>query len=61
MNSDMFILTSRHEGFPMSILEALSYGLPVLITKGTNMTDLVHKASAGWTCETDPIEIAKTL
>ena len=61
LNSDMFILTSRHEGFPMSILEALSYGLPVLITKGTNMTDLVDEASAGWTCETDAVEIAKTL
>lgn len=61
LNSDMFILTSRHEGFPMSILEALSYGLPVLITKGTNMTDLVEEASAGWTCDTDEMEIAKTL
>lgn len=61
MNSDMFILTSRHEGFPMSILEALSYGLPVLITKGTNMTDLVNEASAGWTCDIDVMEIAKTL
>lgn len=61
LNSDMFILTSRHEGFPLSILEALSYGLPVLITKGTNMTDLVDEASAGWTCDTDEMEIAKTL
>lgn len=61
LNSDMFILTSRHEGFPMSILEALSYGLPVLITKGTNMTELVDEASAGWTCDTDEMEIAKTL
>lgn len=61
LKSDLFILTSRHEGFPMSILEALSYGLPVLITKGTNMTDLVNEASAGWTCDIDVIEIAKTL
>ena len=60
-NSDLFILTSRHEGFPMSILEALSYGLPVLITKGTNMADIVSEADAGWICETDIQDIAETL
>lgn len=59
--SDLFILTSRHEGFPMSILEALSYGLPVLITEGTNMTDIIEKANAGWTCATDEKAISKKI
>ena len=61
LDADMFILTSRHEGFPMSILEALSYGLPVLITNGTNMDGIVKDAGAGWTCRTDVDEIAATL
>lgn len=61
LNSDLFILTSRHEGFPMSILEALSYGLPVLITSGTNMADIVSDANAGWTGITDSDVIAKLL
>jgi len=37
--SDIFILTSRYEGMPMGILEALSYGIPCLVTPGTNMSD----------------------
>ena len=30
LDTDVFIQTSRFEGMPMGILEALSYGLPCL-------------------------------
>ena len=46
--SDIFILTSRYEGFPMSILEALSYGCPCLVSKGTNVADIIIGHDAGW-------------
>ncbi|MEK5427756.1 glycosyltransferase [Cytobacillus sp. FSL R7-0680] len=49
LNSDFFILTSRFEGHPMGLIEALSFGLPCLITEGTNMADDVKQADAGWT------------
>lgn len=29
-NSSMYIMTSRYEGFPMVLLEALSVGLPII-------------------------------
>ena len=48
MNSDVFILTSRFEGLPMGLIEALSYGLPCAVTMGTFMGDDVKEAKAGW-------------
>ena len=35
----------------MGILEALSYGLPCLVTTGTTLGDLVHSYDAGWVAE----------
>ena len=39
--SDAFVLPSRSEGLPMAVLEACSFGLPVLITKKCNLDDIV--------------------
>ncbi|UQZ12824.1 glycosyltransferase [Providencia stuartii] len=36
-NADIFVLTSRYEGMPIAILEALRNHLPCLLTKETNM------------------------
>lgn len=51
-DTDVFVLVSRHEGFPMSVLEALSFGIPALVSIETNMGDLINKNNAGWVCET---------
>ncbi len=61
LDSDVFIQTSRSEGMPMGILEAMSYGIPCLITEGTTLGDLVRKNEAGWVCDTDSESIANGL
>ena len=52
LESDFFVMTSRFEGHPMALLEALSYGLPCLVSRGSNMKNEIDKYDAGWTCET---------
>lgn len=47
--SDIFILTSRFEGMPMSAIEALSYGKPLIVTEGSNLKEMVDSYDAGWT------------
>lgn len=61
INSDFFILTSRFEGHPMGLIEALSYGVPSLVTTGTNMAEEVKEFEAGWDCEIDIDSIVKAL
>lgn len=51
LNCDYFIQTSRTEGMPMGVLEALSYGIPVLITRGTGFKREVELYKCGFTAE----------
>ncbi|MBR7071247.1 MAG: LicD family protein [Clostridia bacterium] len=60
-DADLFIQTSRHEGMPMGILEALSYGLPCVLTRGTTLSDRVAAAGAGFAAENTASSIAAAL
>ena len=61
LNTDVFILTSRFEGMPMGVIEALAYGVPCLVTKGTNMTGDIEEYNAGWTCDISDEKIEKAI
>lgn len=61
LDADIFIQTSRHEGMPMGILEALSYGIPCLVTQGTNLDKAVEGANAGWGAATNAQSVAETI
>ena len=58
---DVFILTSRYEGMPMAVLEALSYGLPCLLTQQTNVTEIIENKNCGWVTETSIESISNSI
>ncbi len=58
---DIFLQTSRSEGMPMGILEALSYGIPCIVTRGTNVKEIIDEYDAGWTAETTAKSIGEAL
>lgn len=61
LESDCFIQTSRFEGMPMGILEAMSYGIPCLVTEGTTVSNIVRENDAGWSGATSIDSIAVML
>jgi glycosyltransferase involved in cell wall biosynthesis len=58
---DVFIHTSRAEGRPAAILEAMAFKKPCILTPGTNLQDVVEECSGGWTCAAEPEAITRVL
>lgn len=60
-NSDVFVLTSRFEGQPLAILEALAQGVPVLVTPETGFAEEVSQHACGWQAELSGESIGRML
>ena len=58
---DCFILPSKSEGMSMAVMEALSYGIPCLLSIGTNMAESIDGHSAGWKFESSPESIKEAI
>jgi glycosyltransferase involved in cell wall biosynthesis len=56
-NADAFILPSHQENFGMAVIEALSYGVPVLISDKVNIWREIEADRAGYT---EPDDLAGT-
>ena len=61
LKTDIFVMTSRFEGHPMGLIEALSYGIPVAITPGTNMSSEVKSNNAGWVSSCTPDSVCEMM
>ncbi len=58
--ADLFVLTSRTEGLPIAVLEALSAGLPCLLTEACHVPE-VAQAHAGLVVDLDPDSIRDAM
>ena len=55
-SADCFILPSHAEGLPMAMLEAMSYGLPVISTKVGSIPEVITDGVEGYLIEPGDIE-----
>lgn len=53
---DLFVLSSVSEGMPMTILEAMSLGLPILSTDVGNISDVLHTSKGGVTVPSGDVD-----
>lgn len=60
-NCDIMILPSLHEGFPMTVLEALQSGKPCMVSKGTNVLNMITENEIGWEIPNTPEMFAQLL
>ena len=58
--AELFVLPSTSEGMPMGPLEAMAYGIPVVLTRQCNLPE-VGLLGAGKLCEPDPESLLQGL
>ena len=53
---DALLFPSRHEGFGGAIVEAMSFGVPVIATRVGGIPEIVSDGDNGYLCELDDID-----
>jgi glycosyltransferase involved in cell wall biosynthesis len=61
INCEAFILTSHQENFGISVVEALSCGIPVIISNQVNIHEEINDNGAGIICELNVDSISESL
>jgi glycosyltransferase involved in cell wall biosynthesis len=53
---DVYIVTSRQEGGPKAVLEAMASGVPLVTTRVGQAMDLVQHEGNGWMVDSEDVE-----
>jgi glycosyltransferase involved in cell wall biosynthesis len=59
--ADIFLLPSRFEGMPMTIIEAMGTGLPIVATKVGGVPDMLEDGNSGLLVSCDPDAVAQAV
>lgn len=54
-NADALLFPSRSEGLPLTVLEAMACGLPVIATRGSSLTEVIEDGENGILCKQDDV------
>ncbi len=58
---DMMVLPSYDENFGNVVIESLSVGTPVLISRAVGLADYVRQNHLGWICETNSASVSAAI
>lgn len=58
---DIFIHTSRFEGLPVAVLEAMAFGKPCIVTPGSNVQNIISVSNGGFLCNGSIDSIASAI
>lgn len=60
-NAALLALPSRQENFGLCVAEAMSLGVPVLVSPQVNLAEDIRSSACGWVAELDLIPLAQAL
>ena len=59
--ADAFLLCSHYEGMPMTLIEAMASGLPIVATAVGGIVDMINDGESGLLCRDDVDDIAEKM
>ncbi len=61
IDSDVFVLPSIHEGMPMTVIEAMCVGIPIVATDVGGISEMVQDGISALFCQTTPESICSAV